>query len=88
MLDKNLFVIVGFSFPFQYAIVIALSLASQIVGKIYASDLAAIKQLATKDVEKTWLEEIKSPGAMNNTQQTVSLWGRVLIETMSRGREK
>ncbi|XP_014102762.1 protein late bloomer [Bactrocera oleae] len=60
-----------------YAIVIALSLVSQIVGKIYASDSAAIKEFATKDVEKTWLEEIKMPGAMNNTQQTYHCCGKI-----------
>ncbi|CAD7015427.1 protein late bloomer [Ceratitis capitata] len=60
-----------------YAIIIALSLVSQIVGKYYASDSGAIKEFATKDVEKTWLEEIKLPGAMNNTQQTYHCCGKI-----------
>ncbi|XP_053963716.1 23 kDa integral membrane protein [Anastrepha ludens] len=60
-----------------YAILIALSLASQIVGKIYASDSNAIKEFAAKDVEKTWLEEIKLPGAMNDTQQTYHCCGKI-----------
>lgn len=50
------------------------TLIAQICSKVYSFDYEApIRKFAREDVEKTWIKELKTPGAMDLTQQTVSL---------------
>ncbi|KAL9917462.1 protein late bloomer [Glossina fuscipes] len=60
-----------------YTVIILASLVSQIIRKAYAFDSDAIKEFATADVERTWLNEIQNPGAMDKTQETYKCCGKI-----------
>jgi len=60
-----------------YACILLASLVFQIVGRYYTLDSEAIRKFASDEVERTWLEEIRSPGAMNKTQQTFHCCGKI-----------
>jgi len=59
-----------------YACILLGVLVLQIIGKFYPIDDSAIRKIAADDVQKTWMQEIEHPGAMNNTQQTYHCCGK------------
>ncbi|KAM7345270.1 tetraspanin 42Ek isoform 1-T2 [Cochliomyia hominivorax] len=61
-----------------YALICLATLIAQICSKVYSFDYEApIKKFAREDVEKTWEKELKTPGAMDNTQQTYGCCGKI-----------